>query len=101
MKFEYTHTLSNDDARSRMEALGEYLTNRHGIRVTWDGDRGVFRGKYLVVNIEGEMKFGDGIIHFDGKDPGLLWRKKAVGYLKRKLEMYLAPGTPLDELPRA
>jgi hypothetical protein len=101
MKFDYKHTLSNDDAKTRLEALGEYLTNRHRINVTWDGGRGTVLGKYLLVHIEGVMTFGDGTVHFVGKDPGILWRKKAVNYLKKKLGMYLDPDTPLEELPRA
>ena len=56
-------------------------------------------GKYLLVVIQGEMKIEDALIHFDGKDPGMLWRKKAVKYLKEKLAFYLDPNTPIEELP--
>jgi len=101
MDFEYSYTLEKDDAKARLEALGDYLTNRHGIHCTWDGDRGSFFGKYMVVKIHCEMTLGEQVIKFTGKDPGLLWRKKATGYMQKKLAMYLDPTTPLDDLPRS
>ena len=52
-----------------------------------------------MVAIQGRMTIEDAQIHFDGKDPGMLWRKKAIKYLKEKLAMYLDPSTPIDELP--
>ena len=100
MKIDYEHTLDPTDLRTRLEALGEYLFNRHGIAVTWNGDTAEFRGKYLLVKIEGDMSFGDGVVHFRGKDPGRLLRNKAVNYITEKLECYLDPNTPVDELPR-
>ena len=99
MKFDYPHSLPQEDARSRLHRLGEYLTNRHGINVQWTGDTGSFRGKYMVVSIEGELTIGDGVVHVSGKDPGFLWRKRAVEYLKRKLATYLDPARPLQDLP--
>ena len=99
MKFDYPHMLVREDARTRLGLLGEYLQNRHGIQVTWTGDRGAFRGKYLVVPIEGELVLGDGVVHVNGKDPGFLWRGRATDYLRGKLEVYLDPRRPLEELP--
>lgn len=99
MEIDYRHSLADDEARARLKVLGEYLTNRHGINVTWAGDTGNFRGKYLVVSIEGQLMLDDGVVHVVGKDPGLLWRKQATDYLKRKLDAYLDPARPLAELP--
>jgi hypothetical protein len=99
MKFDYPHSLVREEALGRLMRLGEYLHRRHGIQVSWAGERGSFRGKYLLISIEGELTLGDGVIHVEGKDPGLLWRKRAVEYLKRKLEAYLDPGRPLQDLP--
>jgi len=93
-------TLSKEDARARLVALGEYLQNKHGINVTWNGDAATVRGKYLVVNIEGTMSFGADKAVFDGKDPGLLWRGKAREYLTKKLAVYLDAKTKLEDLPR-
>ena len=100
MDFDFDHTFSDEEARERLAALGDYLRNRHGIAVAWEGDRATFDGKYLVINIQGSMTLSRQHLRFSGKDPGLLWRKKATNYLRGKLEKYFDPGTPLDELPR-
>lgn len=101
MEIDYRHDLPEADARARLEALGEYLHNRHGIKVDWiDANRATFSGKYMVVKIDGELSMGPGIARFRGKDPGFLWRKRAVDYIEGKLKVYLDGGTPLDQLPR-
>lgn len=99
MQFDYPHSLGADAACERLHKLSAYLLNRHGIKVEWDGMRGSFDGKYLMVTIKGHMMVEEERVHFDGKDPGMLWRKKAVNYLKEKLEIYLDPNTPVEELP--
>ena len=101
MKFDYPYTVPREEVRVRLEALGDYLYNRHGIRIEWASDDKVrFSGKYLVVTVEGEMTIDDGVVHFRGKDPGMLWRKKAMQYLQGKLGAYLDPNTPPASLPR-
>lgn len=101
MRIDYPHPFSVDDARTRLEALGDYLNNRHGIKIGWsDPNTASFDGKYLVVRIEGEMQLAEGIVKLRGKDPGMLWRKKAKGYLEKKLREYLDPETSIDDLPR-
>lgn len=99
MQFDYPHKLEQSDASERIGTLCTYLFNRHGIKVDWDGTNGTFDGKYLMVKIQGKMVVEPSRVHFDGKDPGMLWRKKAIKYLKGKLETYLDPATPLDLLP--
>ena len=100
MIFDFRHAFSKDDAKVRLEALGDYLHNRHGISITWDGYRAAFNGRYLVIKIEGELLLEENLVHCDGKDPGVLWRKKATDYLKKKLGAYLDPATSVEELPR-
>ena len=101
MKFEYPYKVPREDARVRLEALGQYLHNRHGIKVTWsDGDKAQFSGKYMLVTIDGELTIQDNQVTFSGKDPGMLLRKRAVNYLKDKLATYLNPATAPDALPR-
>nr|HEX4314276.1 polyhydroxyalkanoic acid system family protein [Kofleriaceae bacterium] len=101
MEIEYPYApLSEDEARGRLETLGKYLTNRHGIAVTWlDPSRAKFSGKYLVVKIEGELSMGNGKARFKGQDPGFLWRKRAEDYIREKLAYYLDPKNPLASLP--
>jgi hypothetical protein len=93
-------TLSKEDAKARLAALGDYLQNRHGINVTWHGESADVRGKYMVVSIEGSMSLSADKAVFEGKDPGFLWRGKAKEYLTGKLAKYLNPATRLEDLPR-
>jgi hypothetical protein len=92
--------MSHEEAKARLEALGDYLQNRHGINVTWSGDQASFKGKYLVVHIEGTLTLDGKKALFNGKDPGFLWRGKASDYIKKKLTQYLDPAKKLEELPR-
>lgn len=101
MEINYKHELPAVDARARLEVLGEYLHNRHGIKVTWDGDRARFAGKYLVVKIDGEMRVEGNQVSFRGEDPGFLWRKKATAYIEEKLKKYLDPKLKMSDLPRS
>jgi hypothetical protein len=100
MKIEFPHPLGREEARARLEALGSYLTRRHGIAVTWTGDRATFSGKYMMVKIAGEMTCEDGVVRFVGEDPGFMLRGQATKYIRGKLEVYLDPATPLANLPR-
>jgi hypothetical protein len=101
-RIEYAHGLPLEDARARIRALGEYLSNKHGINVTWaSDDQAKITGKYLVVSIEGTVTIGPKQVLFDGKDPGMLWRGKARDYLEHKLSTYLNAATKVEELPRA
>lgn len=100
MHIDYPHNLPQQEARARLEALGDYLRNKHGIGVTWSGDQAAIAGRYKIVKIEGAVQLKPGSVVFDGKDPGLLWRKQAKEYLTYKLSRYLDPGTPVDQLPR-
>ena len=100
MEIDFPYTLSDDDARARLDILGKYLTSRHGISVTWnEPSKARFSGKYLIVRIEGDLTLGSGHARFRGDDPGFLWRKKATEYIKNKLETYLDPTTAAADLP--
>lgn len=102
MQIDYKHDLAEGDAKARLEALGEYLHNRHGIKVTWiDANRATFSGRYLVVKIDGELTALPGLVKFRGHDPGFLWRKRATEYIEGKLRVYLDPSTPLANLARS
>lgn len=101
MEIDYKHDLPEEEARTRLHVLGEYLHNRHGIAVDWiDASKAKFHGKYLVVKIDGELSMAPGVVRFRGKDPGFLWRKRAVEYIEGKLKSYLDKATPIDQLSR-
>ncbi len=100
MEIDFPYALSDNDAKSRLEILGTYLGNRHGIKVTWvDGQRAKFSGKYLVVKIDGELTLGNGRAQFRGEDPGFLWRSRAKDYIQGKLAKYLDPKAEASTLP--
>jgi hypothetical protein len=100
MEIDFQYSLSDTDAKSRLEILGQYLGNRHGIKVTWvDDARAKFSGKYLVVKIDGELTIKNGLAQFRGEDPGFLWRTRAKDYIQGKLAKYLDPATAPAQLP--
>jgi hypothetical protein len=100
MEIDFPYSLSDQDALSRLELLGQYLSNRHGIKVNWlDAQRAQFSGKYLVVKIHGELTLGNGHAQFKGEDPGFLWRNRAKDYIQGKLAKYLDPAAVIGELP--
>jgi len=102
MEIDYQYSVSDDEARVRLEVLGEYLQAKHGIKVTWtDATRARFSGKYLLVKIEGELTLGSSHAIFKGEDPGFLLRGRAKDYIKGKLEKYLDPKNALSDLPKA
>lgn len=100
MEIDFPYSLSDSDAKARLELLGQYLANRHGIKVTWlDSAKARFAGKYLVVKIDGELSLGNGRALFKGEDPGFLWRNKAKDYIQGKLAKYLDPKNEASALP--
>ena len=100
MEIDFPYELSDQDARSRLDILAQYLANKHGIKVTWvDPAKAKFSGKYLVVRIDGELTFGGGRAKFRGEDPGFLWRGRAKDYIQNKLATYLDPKATPDQLP--
>ena len=100
MEIDYPYSLSDQDALARLQILGTYLHNRHGIAVTWiDAMRAKFSGKYLVVKIDGELSLSGGHARFRGEDPGFLWRNRAKDYIKEKLAKYLDPKAEATSLP--
>ncbi len=101
MEIDFQYVLSDTDAKDRLDVLGQYLQNKHGIKVTWlDEKRARFSGKYLLVKIEGELSLGNSHAQFKGEDPGFLLRSRAKDYIQGKLAKYLDPKVPLAELPR-
>jgi len=100
MEIDFPYDLSDQEARTRLDLLGLYLANKHGIAVTWsETSKARFSGKYLVVRIEGELTLGSGHARFRGEDPGFLWRGRAKEYIQNKLATYLDPKTPPEKLP--
>ena len=101
MHIDFPTSLPVPEAKARLQVLGQYLQNKHGIAVNWQGDDASIKGRYLVVAIEGTVSVKSGIVSFDGKDPGMLWRSKAKEYLTHKMSKYLDPAITIEALPRS
>jgi len=100
MEIDFPYVLADQDAKARLTALGQYLTNKHGIKVTWlDDTTARFSGKHLLIKIEGELKMVGGRAKFKGEDPGFLVRARAKDYIQGKLAKYLDPKNALADLP--
>lgn len=101
VNIEHNHQFAQDEAKARVKALAEYMSNKHGMQVQWTSDD-TFRmqGKYKIVNIDATIALSAGKVHVTGKDPGMLWRGPAKAYITKKLEQYLDPGAPVDSLYR-
>lgn len=92
MEIEQSHSFGIDEVRSRLRALADYLSSKHGMTIEWlDADRARISGKYAVVNIDAEARIEAGRVCVSGKDPGLLWRVPAKKYVSSKLASYLDP----------
>lgn len=92
MEIEQTHAFGLDEARARLRALADYLSNKHGMTVQWlDEDRARIVGKYAVVSIDAEARLEKSRVLIKGRDPGLLWRGPAKKYISAKLAAYLDP----------
>jgi hypothetical protein len=102
MELSHNHSFEVDEARARIRALADYMQNKHGMQVTWNGDDAMhLRGKYTVVSIDAHVTLKPGCVHVQGKDPGMMLRSTAKRYVGGKLESYLDPRVPLDQLPRS
>lgn len=100
MIIDHPHTLSQDEARRRLEVLGTYLVKKHGMAVAWTGNRVRVGGRILAIKIDATLSLSPGNVRLDGEDPGLLVRKKVEEFLRSKLALYLDPATPESALPR-
>ena len=102
MELSHQHGFDQAEARERVHALSDYMQNRHGMEVTWTSeDTMQLRGKYMVVSIDAQVTLKPGMVYVQGKDPGMMLRATAKKYVGGKLEEYLDPKVPLDQLPRA
>jgi hypothetical protein len=101
MELEQSHDFAPDEARERLRALGDYLSNRHGMKVQWlDDNRLEVKGKYTVATVEVTVNLDGKRVKVTGKDPGMLLRGAAKKYVAGKLEKYLDPREALSTLPR-
>jgi hypothetical protein len=101
MELERRHSFAQEEARERMRALTDYLSNKHGMQVEWTGaDTARVQGKYSVVSIDAQVTLEQGCVRIAGQDPGFLWRVPAKKYIEGKLVQYLDAAKNPKRLPR-
>jgi hypothetical protein len=100
MGFDFPYFLTDAEACARLQRLGMFFQNKHGMQVSWlSGNHVQFVGTYLGARIQGELVVGNQLARFRGADPGLLLRKRAQDYVESKLRVYLNPRVLVDMLP--
>lgn len=100
LKFEVGHSLSQDEARKRVEALLSHWSRQYGMRAEWSGDSARISGQAMGVSIEASLSVLENKVGGEASDPGFLLRGQAQKYLTRKFAEYLDPSRPLEELCR-
>lgn len=98
LKLEIPHTLSVEEAKTRVQALLEYWARKHGVKASWAGDKATFAGKVLGIGVDGHLTVTPKGIAGEASDPGFLFRSKAKEYLERKFGSYLDPKKTVDQL---
>ena len=98
MKLEIPHTLPVEDAKTRVQALLEYWTRKHGIKTSWAGEKATFSGKVMGIAFDGHFTVTPKGIAGEASDPGFLFRSKAKEYLEKKFGTYLDPKKTLAQL---
>lgn len=102
MEIQAAHPFTHEEAKARVRALADYLSNKHRMTIAWTGDdRFHLTGKYTVVELDVTVQIGPNKVQVNGPDPGLLLRGPAKAYISRKVNEYLSPSASLDSLKRA
>ena len=100
IELDVAHEHTPDRALERLQALAEYYHHRHGATVTWEGHAGDLTVRYLGLRLHVRFQVEPGRVHCSAPDPGFLWRKRGLEYLRKKIARYLDPATPVEALPR-
>jgi hypothetical protein len=98
MRIEENHSFTPDEAQQRLKILVDGWQKKYGVSATWSGNAVQVNGKAMGVTIDAKVTVEAGKIVADGKDPGLLLRGAAVGYLKKKFAEYFDPKTSVSDL---
>jgi len=98
MHIEESHSFTVEEAKQRVELLVGGWQKKYGINVSWSDATVTVKGKAMGVTIDATVKVEPSRILAEGKDPGLLMRGAATGYLKRKFAEYFDPKVTLADL---
>lgn len=100
IKLDIPHSLAQDEARKRIEALFGYWGRKYAVKSNWAGEVATFAGKVMGISFDGQLSVLVGKITGEAADPGLLLRGQVEKYLKKKFADYLDPAKKLADLAR-
>lgn len=98
MKIEESHSFTPEEAQQRLKLLVDGWQKKYGIQASWSGMSVAVNGKAMGVTIDATVKIEPSKIIADGKDPGILLRGAATGYLKKKFGEYFDPKVTVADL---
>ncbi len=98
MQEDFYHSLMREDARARLQALGDYWGAHYNVHTEWQGFRARIWGRVLGIRFNGLVSIEKDHVH--GELLRGFWgaRLGGRGYLLRKLRVYLDPHHSLEEL---
>jgi len=95
---EYPHSLTQREAAERLLALTDYWDAQYNTRTEWNGDTGTICGRVLGLSFRARFDVEPDRLHGELQVSFLAVRMGGRQYLKRKLDHYLNPAIPLDDL---
>lgn len=98
MKFSVPHTLSQEEAQKRLEALIAHWSQKYGIQHRWTGPTASVSGKVMGMNLDASVRVSGQSIDGETSDPGILLRGQAKKYLEERLRKYLDPARSVADL---
>lgn len=98
MKFEVPHSLSQAEAKKRVEQLLQYWGGKYGVKASWVGEAAQVSGKVMGINLDASFQVTDRSIQGEGTDPGMLLRGQAKSYLQKKFSAVLDPSRSSADL---
>ena len=98
MKFEVPHSLSQPEARKRVEQLLKYWGGKYGVQASWAGEAAKVTGKVMGINLDASFQVTDRAVEGEGTDPGMLLRGQAKSYLQKKFSAVLDPSKSAADL---
>ena len=88
MHVTYPHTLTRDEARSRVQRLTNYWAKKYGVAAAWEGDRATVSGDAKGITFDAVITVDDRQVEATGSDLNWLVRRAAEAYIRDKLDEY-------------
>jgi len=98
MKLDHPHSFSKEEALARVQALTEYWATKHGVHISWDGNRARVDGKVRGITFSGAFTVDGAHVAGDVKAGFLAEKLGGRQYVEGKLQDYLDPANSLEVL---